>query len=179
GDTEGHRGAGDGRGLHQAAGVRPRRAVAGRAGHPNDRRLRVHALDVRVRLLAHVRPGLGAEDRVDRRAPRARARRRVPLGAPARRRAHRQHPGGRALHVLHRPLRGRPDRRRRRVTAPPWAASTSWNPRVDYDTRVGAYAVIVRDEHVLLSRWAPDPTQLHYRPGRGPSWTLPGGGLEA
>lgn len=50
---------------------------------------------------------------------------------------------------------------------------------MDYDTRVGAYAVIVRDEHVLLSRWAPDPTQLHYRPGLGPSWTLPGGGLEA
>src|SRR5690606_38480226 len=43
----------------------------------------------------------------------------------------------------------------------------------------GAYTVIVRDEHVLLSRWAPDPTQLHYRPGLGPSWTLPGGGLEA
>jgi 8-oxo-dGTP diphosphatase len=50
---------------------------------------------------------------------------------------------------------------------------------VDFDTRVGAYAVIVRDGHVLLSHWVPEPSQLHYTPGLRPYGTLPGGGLEA
>lgn len=50
---------------------------------------------------------------------------------------------------------------------------------MDFVTRVGAYAVIVRDGHVLLSHWVPEPGQLHYTPGLQPSWTLPGGGLEA
>ncbi|MBZ5738302.1 NUDIX hydrolase [Nocardioides mangrovi] len=39
----------------------------------------------------------------------------------------------------------------------------------DYDTRLGAYAVIVRDGHVLLALWN-EPTV--------PTWTLPGGGVE-
>ena len=42
---------------------------------------------------------------------------------------------------------------------------------MDYDTRVGAYAVVVRDERLLLTRLS--PTELHQ------GWTLPGGGLEA
>jgi 8-oxo-dGTP diphosphatase len=39
----------------------------------------------------------------------------------------------------------------------------------DYDTRVGAYAVIVRDGHVLLALWN-EPAV--------PTWTLPGGGVD-
>src|SRR4051794_34109409 len=39
----------------------------------------------------------------------------------------------------------------------------------DYDTRVGAYAVVVRDGHVLLALWN-EPAV--------PTWTLPGGGVE-
>jgi 8-oxo-dGTP diphosphatase len=40
---------------------------------------------------------------------------------------------------------------------------------MDFDTRVGAYGVIVSDGAVLLARWT----------GSGvPRWTLPGGGLE-
>lgn len=50
---------------------------------------------------------------------------------------------------------------------------------MDFDTRVGAYAVIVRDGQVLLSHWVPDPSQLHYTAGLESAWTLPGGGLEA
>ncbi len=42
---------------------------------------------------------------------------------------------------------------------------------MDFDTRVGAYAVVVRDEHILLTRLA--PTEANQ------GWTLPGGGLEA
>ena len=42
---------------------------------------------------------------------------------------------------------------------------------MDFDTRVGAYAVVVRDRQLLLTRLA--PTELDY------GWTLPGGGLEA
>ncbi|HEX7000676.1 MAG TPA: NUDIX hydrolase [Trueperaceae bacterium] len=42
---------------------------------------------------------------------------------------------------------------------------------MDFDTRVGAYAVVVRDEHILLTRLA--PTEMDQ------GWTLPGGGLEA
>jgi 8-oxo-dGTP diphosphatase len=39
----------------------------------------------------------------------------------------------------------------------------------EYDTRLGAYAVIVRDGHVLLALWnEPDV----------PTWTLPGGGVD-
>src|SRR5262245_42640675 len=39
----------------------------------------------------------------------------------------------------------------------------------EYDTRLGAYAVVVRDGQVLLALWnEPD----------GPQWTLPGGGVE-
>ncbi len=39
----------------------------------------------------------------------------------------------------------------------------------DYDTRLGAYAVVVRDDHVLLALWnEPDV----------PTWTLPGGGVD-
>ena len=40
---------------------------------------------------------------------------------------------------------------------------------IDYDTRLGAYAVIVRDEHVLLALWNEPEV---------PTWTLPGGGVE-
>jgi 8-oxo-dGTP diphosphatase len=39
----------------------------------------------------------------------------------------------------------------------------------DYDTRLGAYAVIARDGQVLLALWN-EPTV--------PTWTLPGGGVE-
>lgn len=39
----------------------------------------------------------------------------------------------------------------------------------EYDTRLGGYAVIVREGHVLLALWnEPEP----------PMWTLPGGGIE-
>lgn len=41
-----------------------------------------------------------------------------------------------------------------------------------FDSRVGAYAVIVRDQHVLLTHWNPR------RPGFDGAWTLPGGGME-
>lgn len=40
------------------------------------------------------------------------------------------------------------------------------------DTRAGAYAVIVDQGHVLLTRWVPRIPTLQ------PSWTLPGGGME-
>lgn len=40
------------------------------------------------------------------------------------------------------------------------------------DTRAGAYAVVVDQGHVLLSRWVPVTPKL------SPSWTLPGGGME-
>lgn len=43
--------------------------------------------------------------------------------------------------------------------------------RVPKRQRVAAYAVIVRDEEILLSRLAP-------RISRSPLWTLPGGGLD-
>jgi 8-oxo-dGTP diphosphatase len=39
----------------------------------------------------------------------------------------------------------------------------------DYDTRLGAYAVIVRDGLVLLALWNEPEV---------PTWTLPGGGVE-
>ena len=39
----------------------------------------------------------------------------------------------------------------------------------DYDTRLGAYAVVVRDGHVLLALWNEPEV---------PMWTLPGGGVE-
>jgi 8-oxo-dGTP diphosphatase len=39
----------------------------------------------------------------------------------------------------------------------------------DYDTRLGAYAVVVRDGHVLLALWNEPEV---------PTWTLPGGGVE-
>jgi len=39
----------------------------------------------------------------------------------------------------------------------------------EYDTRLGAYAVIVRDDHVLLALWN-EPAV--------PMWTLPGGGVD-
>ncbi|MBA2954704.1 NUDIX domain-containing protein [Nocardioides sp. MAH-18] len=39
----------------------------------------------------------------------------------------------------------------------------------DYDTRLGAYAVITRDDHVLLALWN-EPAVA--------TWTLPGGGVE-
>lgn len=38
----------------------------------------------------------------------------------------------------------------------------------EYDTRLGAYAVIVRDDHVLLALWNEPEV---------PTWTLPGGGV--
>jgi 8-oxo-dGTP diphosphatase len=40
---------------------------------------------------------------------------------------------------------------------------------MNFDTRVGAYGVIVRDGAVLLARWTESGI---------PRWTLPGGGLE-
>lgn len=39
----------------------------------------------------------------------------------------------------------------------------------EYDTRLAAYAVVVRDEHVLLALWNEPEV---------PVWTLPGGGVE-
>ena len=39
----------------------------------------------------------------------------------------------------------------------------------DYDTRLGGYAVITRDDHVLLALWNEPEV---------PTWTLPGGGIE-
>jgi 8-oxo-dGTP diphosphatase len=39
----------------------------------------------------------------------------------------------------------------------------------DYDTRLGGYAVIIRDDHVLLALWNEPEV---------PTWTLPGGGIE-
>jgi 8-oxo-dGTP diphosphatase len=39
----------------------------------------------------------------------------------------------------------------------------------DYDTRLGAYAVVVRGDDVLLALWNEPDT---------PCWTLPGGGVE-
>ena len=44
-------------------------------------------------------------------------------------------------------------------------------PRLPQRQRVAAYAVIIRDEQILLSRLAP-------RVSRTPLWTLPGGGLD-
>lgn len=39
----------------------------------------------------------------------------------------------------------------------------------EYDTRLGAYAVVTRDDHVLLALWNEPEV---------PMWTLPGGGVE-
>jgi 8-oxo-dGTP diphosphatase len=39
----------------------------------------------------------------------------------------------------------------------------------EYDTRLGGYAVVVRDGHVLLALWNEPEV---------PTWTLPGGGIE-
>lgn len=39
----------------------------------------------------------------------------------------------------------------------------------EYDTRLGAYAVVTRDHHVLLALWNEPEV---------PMWTLPGGGVE-
>lgn len=44
-------------------------------------------------------------------------------------------------------------------------------PRIPQRQRVAAYAVIIRDERILLSKLAP-------RISRDPLWTLPGGGLD-
>ena len=41
---------------------------------------------------------------------------------------------------------------------------------MSFDTRIGAYGVIVQENAVLLARWTGSGT---------PRWTLPGGGLEA
>jgi 8-oxo-dGTP diphosphatase len=40
---------------------------------------------------------------------------------------------------------------------------------LDYDTRLAAYAVVARDEHILLSLWN------EVVPGQ---WTMPGGGVD-
>ena len=42
---------------------------------------------------------------------------------------------------------------------------------IDYDTRLGAYAVIVRDDHVLLALWDEPEVPILM-------WSLPGGGVE-
>lgn len=49
---------------------------------------------------------------------------------------------------------------------------------MDFDTRVGAYAVIVREGHVLLTHWTVAHLPPEARPGLQAGWTLPGGGLE-
>lgn len=41
-----------------------------------------------------------------------------------------------------------------------------------FDSRVGAYALIVRDQQVLLTHWNP------HRADFDGAWTLPGGGME-
>ena len=38
-----------------------------------------------------------------------------------------------------------------------------------FDTRVGAYGIVVQNDHILLAHW---------HTGRAKSWTLPGGGLD-
>ncbi len=40
------------------------------------------------------------------------------------------------------------------------------------DTRPAAYAVVIEDGKILLSRWVP------HIPGYRPGWTLPGGGMD-
>lgn len=47
---------------------------------------------------------------------------------------------------------------------------------MDFDTRVGAYAVIIRDAQVLLTHFILD--QGHPTAADAAGWTLPGGGLE-
>lgn len=42
-----------------------------------------------------------------------------------------------------------------------------------FDSRVGAYALIVRDQQVLLTHWNP------HRADFNGAWTLPGGGMES
>lgn len=49
---------------------------------------------------------------------------------------------------------------------------------MNHDTRVGAYAVVVRDGHVLLTHWVISESQRLYSGGLRSGWTLPGGGLE-
>src|SRR4051794_29072886 len=46
---------------------------------------------------------------------------------------------------------------------------TDLPPFTEYDTRLGAYAVVVRDDQVLLALWNEPEV---------PVWTLPGGGVE-
>ena len=41
-----------------------------------------------------------------------------------------------------------------------------------FDSRVGAYALIIRDHQILLTHWNP------HQPGFAGAWTLPGGGME-
>ncbi len=55
----------------------------------------------------------------------------------------------------------------------------AYNPRMEHDTRVGAYAVIVREGHVLLTHWVVEESQRLLTGGLSQGWTLPGGGLEA
>lgn len=46
---------------------------------------------------------------------------------------------------------------------------------MNFDTRLGAYVVIVDDGRILLSLWK-GVTKPNFR--TGPKWTLPGGGVE-
>ena len=47
-------------------------------------------------------------------------------------------------------------------------------PRPEFDTRLAAYCVVVRDGHILLALWDMRATDPDFRP----RWTLPGGGVE-
>jgi 8-oxo-dGTP diphosphatase len=55
------------------------------------------------------------------------------------------------------------------MTSPDPSAPVERPHYTDYDTRLAAYVVVVRDGHVLLALWNDD--------GRH-RWTLPGGGVE-
>src|SRR5690606_25988513 len=52
--------------------------------------------------------------------------------------------------------------------------ASSYPVRVDFDTRVGCYAWIERDGHVLLPHWRERDAGGRDHAG----WTLPGGGME-
>ena len=59
------------------------------------------------------------------------------------------------------------------LTRPLWGSATRLAAMSQpFDSRVGAYALITRDEHLLLTHWNPR------HPNFEGAWTLPGGGME-
>lgn len=67
----------------------------------------------------------------------------------------------------------RPEQTDRGPQAPRGSSGHSGGSGTTMATRAGAYAVVVEDGKILLSRWVPR------NPAMQPSWTLPGGGMEA